>query len=155
MSSPAFAPSPATGPRTEAGKAKSSQNSLKHGLASGTLLLPGEDPAELEALRQSLIAEHAPVTATETLLVQDMARHHWLMDRAMRLQADALMKDDMAKLALLLRYQTTNHRAFHKSLTALQLLRKQFVSQSKTKHLSAFDQDFRSLVEGPFSIFPA
>jgi hypothetical protein len=151
MSSPAFAPLPATGPRTEAGKAKSAKNSLKHGLASGTLLLPDEDPTALDALRQSLLAEHGPSTATETLLVEDMARHHWLMDRAIRLQADALLKDDMPKLALLLRYQTANHRAFHKSLTAFQLLRKQFVSQSKANRLKSFDHDFRQLMEGPYS----
>jgi hypothetical protein len=46
MSSPAFAPTHATGSRTKAGKATGSQNALKHGLANGTLLLPDEDPAE-------------------------------------------------------------------------------------------------------------
>ena len=34
-----------TGPRTEAGKAVSSQNALKHGLTAQTVLLPGEDEA--------------------------------------------------------------------------------------------------------------
>ena len=32
-----------TGPRTEAGKAASSHNALKHGLTAQTVLLPGED----------------------------------------------------------------------------------------------------------------
>ena len=34
-----------TGPRTDAGKHKSSQNALSHGLYSTQTLLPGEDPA--------------------------------------------------------------------------------------------------------------
>jgi len=151
MSSPAFAPTHATGPRTKAGKATSSQNSLKHGLASGTLLLPDEDPAAFEAFHQSLIADQAPNGATEELLVQDMAKHHWLMDRAIRLQSEALQSDDMPKFALFLRYQTTNHRAFHKSLTALQLIRKQFVSQSKKEDLQTFEQDFSALISGSYS----
>ena len=36
-----------TGPRTEQGKAASSQNALKHGLLARDAVLPGEDPAEL------------------------------------------------------------------------------------------------------------
>lgn len=162
MASPSFAPTHATGPRTEAGKAASSRNSLKHGLASGTLLLPDEDPAEFAALHQSLIADHAPTNATEELLVHDMAKHHWLTDRALRLQVDAFATDNLNKLALLLRYQNANHRAFHKSLTALQLLRKsalatanQFVSQPDSKPTraeeQAFERDFNALIRGPYS----
>ena len=152
MSSPAFAPTHATGPRTKAGKATSSQNALKHGLASGTLLLPDEDPAEFEALHQSLITDHAPVNATETLLVYDMAKHHWLMDRAIRLQVEAFTTNDMNKLAVLLRYQNANHRAFHKSFAILQSNRKQFVSQPKLEQdLAAFEKDFQALMHSPFT----
>ena len=158
MSSPATAKiavtkSHATGPRTAAGKATSSQNSLKHGLASGTLLLPDEDPAEFAELLSSLHAAHAPTNATEELLVADMAKFHWLTDRAIRLQTQAFEENDMHKLALFLRYQTTNHRAFHKSLATLLTLQKQtpaFVSQNR----AAEEQDFRSaldsLLTGPF-----
>jgi hypothetical protein len=132
--------SKSTGPRTESGKAASSQNALRHGLASNTLLIPGEDPAEYQALEDALIAEHAPTTATETLLVEDMAKHHWLKDRAIRLQGEALAHmtggELPASFSVLMRYQTTNDRAFHKALATLQALRKQalatpnhFVSQ--------------------------
>ena len=162
MASPSFGPFHSSGPRTPAGKAASSRNSLKHGLASGTLILPDEDPAEFAALHQSLIADHAPTTATEQLLVHDMAKHHWLTDRALRLQVDAFATDNLDKLALFLRYQTANHRAFHKSLTALQLLRKstraaanQFVSQPDRKPTRAeeraFDRDFNALIRGPYT----
>ncbi len=158
MSSPSFAPNHATGPRTEAGKAASSQNSLKHGLASGTLLLPTEDPAEFAALLESLRAEHAPATPTEELLVADMAKHHWLMDRAMRLQSEAIQNDDANKLALYIRYQTANHRAFHKSLATLVSQRKhpvacdvEFVSKPKKQQKIEFENDFLAMMEGPFT----
>src|SRR6185437_11241805 len=87
------APMPAkpgpTGPRSPKGKAISSGNSLKHGLASGRVLIPGEDPAQFEALLSDLITEHAPGTETESLLVQQMAQSWWLMQRAIRIQNEA------------------------------------------------------------------
>ena len=157
MSTPAFAPLQTTGPKTKAGKATSSKNSLKHGLAGGTLLLPDEDPAEFAAMLTSLQQSHAPADATEELLVADMAKFHWLSDRAIRLQTVAFEENDMHKLSLFLRYQTTNHRAFHKSLAILLTLQKQkqqFVSQNNKQsaqtaadeYLSSFD----ALLKGPF-----
>jgi len=151
----------ATGPRTESGKAISSQNALKHGLASGTILLPTEDPAEFEALLESLQQSHAPQDGTEKLLVADMAKHHWLMDRAIRLQNEALVNDDMVRFSLYLRYQTTNHRAFHKSLSTLATFKKQksvqdkqFVSQAAQQERTEqaeYERDSEELVYGPFT----
>ena len=43
-----------TGPRTEAGKAVSSHNSLKHGLTSETVLLPGEDEVAAARANQNM-----------------------------------------------------------------------------------------------------
>ena len=39
-----------TGPRSDAGKAVSRFNALKFGVDARSLVIPGEDPAELEAL---------------------------------------------------------------------------------------------------------
>ncbi len=127
-----------TGPRTTQGKVISSGNSLKHGLASGRIIVPGEDPAEFEALLQSLLAEHAPATETETLLVRQMAQSWWLTQRAIRIQNQAFTETlvDTHKLALFLRYQTTHERAFYRALNSLLKLQKErrksapeFVSQ--------------------------
>jgi hypothetical protein len=110
-----------TGPRTSDGKLASSRNSLKHGLAGGTLLIPGEDPAAFEALRDSLLEEHQPATETEVLLVQEMAQSWWLTQRAIRLQNECFTPEgvDQRQLSLLLRYQTTHDRAFFKALNTL------------------------------------
>ena len=39
-----------TGPKTEAGKKRSSQNAFKHGSRSNQMIVPGEDPEQLKAL---------------------------------------------------------------------------------------------------------
>ncbi len=125
----------ATGPRTPEGKQISSRNSLRHGLASGAILIPGEDPALLNALEDALFEEHQPANPTEALLVEDMVKHHWLKDRALRLQGEALATaapgELPASFALLLRYQTANDRAFHKALATLTALKKEQLAQER------------------------
>jgi hypothetical protein len=128
-----------TGPRTPAGKLASSRNSLKHGLASSQLIMPGEDPADFEALLAGLLAEHQPVHPTEELLVHQIAQSWWLTQRALRLQNECFTAEgvDQKRLSLFLRYQTTHERTFHKALSTLIRLKKdrarEFVSQTSTK----------------------
>jgi hypothetical protein len=117
-----------TGPATEAGKAVSSMNNFRHGLAGAFCVLPSEDQDEFDALVCGLKAEHKPATLTEILLVEKLAQHYWLSQRAQRLQdltmADDLpMRDQERQFALFLRYQTTNDRAFHQCLNQLLKLR--------------------------------
>jgi hypothetical protein len=131
-----------TGPSTEAGKTASCMNNFRHGLAGAFRVLPSEHQDEFDALLCGLKAEHKPITLTELLLVEKMAQHHWLSQRAQRLQ-DVTMAEDLPakdqdrrldepaglseaktkKMALFLRYQTTNDRAFHQCLTQLLKLR--------------------------------
>lgn len=126
-----------TGPKLPETKAISAQNHTIHGLARHKTaggasapfkLLESEDPAGFEALKASLIAEHAPATETESILVTAMAESHWLSVRAQRLQ-DTCMDPtsgsitDPKAFGLYLRYQTTHTRAFHKSLNDLLKLR--------------------------------
>ena len=149
--------SKSTGPRTESGKATSSQNALRHGLASGTILIPGENPADFEALETALFDQYKPADPTQTILVHDMAKHHWLKDRALRLQGEALALatpgEIPASFPVLLRYQTTNDRAFYKALDTLKVLQLQaendehdFVSQQQTE---IAEQRLKSFNFGP------
>jgi hypothetical protein len=66
-----------TGPRTEAGKHNTKYNALKHGLAAELLVLRGEDPADLDALRAQLHADYSPANETEAMLVEDLAQCWW------------------------------------------------------------------------------
>ncbi|MGI9071115.1 MAG: hypothetical protein ACR2JB_07295 [Bryobacteraceae bacterium] len=125
-----------TGPRTPTGKLASSRNSLKHGLASSQLIIPGENRADFDTLLAGLLAEHQPATPTEELLVHQIAQSWWLTQRAFRFQNDSFTAEgvDNKRLSLFLRYQTTHERAFHKALSVLIRLKKDrvrgFVSQA-------------------------
>jgi hypothetical protein len=142
--SAALRPGHSTGPRSIQGKATSSRNSFKHGLASGQLIIPGEDAAEYESLLNALLDEHQPANTTEEMLVRELAQSYWLMQRAMALQNDAFTATavNTKQLTLFLRYYTTYERVFHRTLNALMRLKKeaaraekerirQFVSQSR------------------------
>jgi hypothetical protein len=136
---PAPKPQHSTGPRTSEGKLASSRNSLKHGLASAQLIIPGEDPNAFDALLTALLDEHQPANPTQEILVQQMAQSYWLTQRAIRFQNQCFTPEDLdeKRLALFLRYQTTHERAFHKALNTLIRLKKQrpvgFVSQQQPR----------------------
>jgi hypothetical protein len=118
-----------TGPTTDAGKAASSMNNFRHGLAGAFRVLPSEKQAEFDQLLAALRAEHQPATITESMLVERMAEHYWLGQRALRCQHACLvdgtltMEDQSRRLSLFLRYQTTHNRAFHGCLSDLLKLR--------------------------------
>lgn len=71
------------GPKTPKGKARSSQNALKHGLLSRRVLLADEDPAEFEAHLRSYRDYFAPVGPVESYLVDKLIAISW---RSMRIQ---------------------------------------------------------------------
>ena len=82
-----------TGPKTEEGKAASSQNSLKHGLTAKTVLLPGEDPAKYQALAQGMTTDLAPGNTVESSLVTELVDLQWRLQRVPRLEATILSFD--------------------------------------------------------------
>lgn len=55
----------------------SRHNALKHAGYSGTSILPGESPAELEKLHQALISEFKPNGALEQETVASIAHLLW------------------------------------------------------------------------------
>lgn len=71
-----------TGPVTPEGKKAVSQNAIRHGLLSKGSLIRGEDPAEYQQFRDSLIADLAPVGDMELLLADRIAGGFWKLRRA-------------------------------------------------------------------------
>jgi hypothetical protein len=71
-----------TGPITEEGKAASSQNHFKHGFCAHFRVLEYESTEAYSDLITALQGEHQPATPTENILVDRMAQHHWLSQRA-------------------------------------------------------------------------
>jgi hypothetical protein len=118
-----------TGPTTDAGKAASCLNNFKNGLTGASFsVLPWENEEDYDTLLAALRASLNPSGPFEQLLVEKMAQHQWLSQRALILQDMCFQRDlpacdDDRKLALYLRYQTTHDRAFHKCLDQLHKLR--------------------------------
>ena len=84
-----------TGPKTVEGKDKSKHNSFKHGLYSKELVLPDEDPAELDELRATLRAEHQPADETEGILVNEIAENFWRLRRMRKLEARGMQPENV------------------------------------------------------------
>ena len=82
-----------TGPKTDAGKATSRWNALKHGLASPELILFDETEEEFEDFYAELRAAHAPVDAAEAAVVERIAVAHWRLRRVWRAEAAAFNDD--------------------------------------------------------------
>jgi hypothetical protein len=70
-----------TGPRTEAGKQRSSLNALRHGLTGHTIVLPSEDQSAYQRHSQSFFDECRPKGAIETQLVQSLLDTSWQLNR--------------------------------------------------------------------------
>ena len=81
-----------TGPRTEAGKARSRANAVKHGLTGAGIALPGEDAATIEATFLQAQEEFAPTTLAGMRLVRDVAALWVRQDRALQYEAMVLQQ---------------------------------------------------------------
>src|ERR1700722_14799778 len=71
-----------TGPRTEAGKQRSSLNAWRHGLTGQTVVLPSEDQSAYQRHSQSFLDEYRRKGANETQLVQSLLDTAWQVNRA-------------------------------------------------------------------------
>lgn len=122
------------GPRTEAGKAKSSLNALKHGGCSKQLIVAGERQEDYDALRERWFSSYDAAQAGQSLL-EEAVLNEWLLWRAQRnfLAIDARLAESdpndwtaeqMDRLHLMQRYKTGAERSFHRSVAALERFRR-------------------------------
>ncbi len=135
------------GPITPEGKARSSRNALKHGLAAlQHFVLEDEAPSELEELAARLIAEIEPESEIEARLVKRMAIAFWKSERAERIEvalfdaapklrppqagfeweeADPLTTFDLKRFNAVRGYQAQQGRELSRCLKELRLLRRE------------------------------
>jgi AraC-like DNA-binding protein len=133
-----------TGPRTQAGKQRSSQNALRHGLTSRTAVLPTEDPAVYEQHCRHFRDEYQPANATETQLVQQLADTSWRLNRIPLIETELLAQAPspeslVPQLSSLGLYSSRLARQFQKTLDQL------ITIQSDRKHQER--RDLRSAAE--------
>jgi hypothetical protein len=76
-----------TGPRSEEGKAVSRFNALTYGIEARSRVIPGEDPAELEALAGDYQRQLNPQGPLEGYLVETIVAADWNRRRYTRVEA--------------------------------------------------------------------
>ena len=80
------------GPKTETGKAVASQNSLKTGIYSNVVVLPGEDESEYQQLENQFIKDFSPQDIAELTIVRELAVVVWKKHRLERLELSSSLK---------------------------------------------------------------
>lgn len=78
------------GPVTREGKARSSQNALKHGLYSKVVVLRNESAELYGSLVDDYLAEYSPATRREHDLVLHLANCAWRLNRILTMETAAL-----------------------------------------------------------------
>src|SRR6266853_1700039 len=73
-----------TGPKSPEGKAASSLNALKSGIDAWSHIIPGEDPAELEALTAQFLLHFLPADPNQLSLVDTLISTEWIQRRLRR-----------------------------------------------------------------------
>jgi len=79
-----------TGPRTPAGKQRSSLNALRHGLTGHVIVLPSEDHAAYDHHTRRLFDDLQPKGALEEQLVQSLSDTSWRINRIAALETNLL-----------------------------------------------------------------
>ncbi|MBL8236826.1 MAG: hypothetical protein JNM66_05375 [Bryobacterales bacterium] len=117
-----------TGPRTEAGKARSARNATTHGFTTGVLVIKPEDRPLYDSLKQGLIAENRPEGALEMDALQEFLDAAWRL-RQIRVSTRELFlqhnedpfthPETAAAMRQLTRYRAAAEMQLHRALGAL------------------------------------
>lgn len=121
------------GPATEAGKARSARNGIRHGLRGGPLaLLPGEDRDEFAALHAAVTSDWVPRDAYERRWVMELVTSMWRQDRLRDLELATLTaaaeesppsEATVRQLGTFARYAARIDKDIGRALQALRVLR--------------------------------
>ncbi len=122
------------GPKTDEGKARSSQNGRSHGCCANAFILPGEDPEEYEQMKEGWFTDYNPGTFAPLTLVLNVVKAHWFMLRNQRRCSEFEVSlaekspinwtdKDHRNLTNFMRYRTAAERSFHRSFTDLEKYR--------------------------------
>ena len=79
-----------TGPKTDDGKQRASQNAVRHGLTAETVIVPLEDADDYQAFEQAVTADYDAETAVERELVLRLASLLWRLRRATSVETGLL-----------------------------------------------------------------
>ena len=86
----AFNAQHSTGPRSDAGKKRSSKNALKHGLTSADAVLPNEDPDAFQEQLDQWLDHDKPADPAHAAVIERAVSAKWRLDRCTRLETQRL-----------------------------------------------------------------
>jgi hypothetical protein len=86
------------GPVTPQGRTTSSRNSLRHGFAAKSVVLPTESSREFQALLDSYVVQFDPQGGVERELVQTMVAARWRLRRICNIET-ALLSTEIVRRA--------------------------------------------------------
>jgi hypothetical protein len=123
-------PSHGGGPRTEQGRARSSRNSLRHGLAARDLYIAADDCEEFDEMKNSLFEEIRPEGSLQMIAFNALIHAAWNRLRVQRMEAEYLSLGPQAledaairkALELLHRYHTRHERSYYRARKELEAL---------------------------------
>jgi hypothetical protein len=147
-----------TGPKTQEGKQSASRNAIRHGLTGTQIVIPGEDSAAYEDLRQGLHRSHQPANEAERILVDQIAANSWRLMRAHRVETAFLAKltegakdpdtalaeaflEKPKELARMHRYVAAAQNAYYKAIAQLSKLQKERAAEEDIGFVSYSDSD--------------
>ena len=78
------------GPKTSAGKAKSSRNAIKHGLFAQVIVLSNENAQAFDELTEDFIRRFEPRDGVELSIVEQMVAATWRLSRCWEMQTQTL-----------------------------------------------------------------
>jgi hypothetical protein len=99
-----------TGPVTEAGKSRSRQNAVRHGLTAETVISALEDAEDYAAFEMAVTADYDAQTAVERELVLRLASLLWRLRRASSIEAGLFRMQARQLLQFRQRRQTHRRR---------------------------------------------
>jgi len=125
-----------TGPRTDAGKQRSSQNALSHGLTCRTAVLPTENQEAYEQHCRNFRDQYKPANTTETQLVQELADTSWRLNRIPLLETSLITEvpnpesliPQLAKFGL---YSSRLSRQYQNALDKLRALQSERLDEER------------------------
>ncbi|MGE0434113.1 MAG: hypothetical protein AB7S36_17790, partial [Planctomycetota bacterium] len=110
-----------TGPRTAAGKERSSRNGWRHGLTATNVVAPGEDAAAFDHYRLDMRLSLQPANSMEEDLVERIVVTGWKRRRLEAWEQRVFNGDgfNQREFDNLLRYRRTIDREYHASVADL------------------------------------
>jgi hypothetical protein len=135
-----------TGPVTEEGKQRSSQNAMRHGLLSRSVVLQNESQDAFREQLEQYVQSFDPQIPVEMDMIEEMTSAYWRMrrlwavetrmwdeqldqqtsgDQMTRLTGSFGMLADTNRFGVLNRYEARLHRIYQRALKNLLLLRSQ------------------------------